>query len=205
MAAGRYSTSRPFGKRNMRIDVFGHGRRLWKRWQYRLRNLEGPAKLGWGLLVVSAVLATAVLSPARHKLQQTEAEVAAQRSAMQHNPQQIQDRSPEAMLAAFYRFLPPEATLLEQVAQVLEVAEDNGIEADKIEYAVLPDASSKLRRYQMTMPVRGTYPNTRYFMIDLLNQMPAVAISELGFRREDAHGEQVESRLRLTFFLRRDA
>lgn len=189
----------------MSIDVLEQGRKKWKRWRYQVRHLEGTAKLGWGMLALSGVLAVSVLIPAQQKLQQTEHELAAQRRARERNPQSVQDRSPDAILASFYSQLPPEEKLLEQVAQVLEVAEDNGIEADRIEYAALPDAGGHLRRYQMTMPVRGTYPNTRYFMIDLLNQMPSVAISELGFRREDAHGDRVESRLRLTFYLRRGA
>lgn len=191
--------------RDMGIDVLEQGRKSWKRWQYQARHLEGTAKLGWGMLALSGVLAVSVLMPAQQELQQTEYELAAQRRAIEQNPQPVQDRSPDAILASFYSHLPPEEKLLEQVAQVLEIAEDNGIEADRIEYAALPDAGGKLRRYQMTMPVRGTYPNTRYFMIDLLNQMPSVAISELGFRREDAHGDRVESRLKLTFYLRRGA
>jgi hypothetical protein len=35
--------------------------------------------------------------------------------------------------------------------------------------------------------------------------MPSVAISDLSFRRQDPHGDQVESRMRLTFYLRRGA
>jgi hypothetical protein len=187
---------------SMSVNVF---RKQWKRWQYQLRNLEGAAKVGCGMLALSVVLAVSVLIPTQQKLQQTERELAEQRRTVEQNPQSLQVRSPDAVLAEFYRFLPPEDKLLEQVAQVLEVTEDNGIEADRIEYAVLPDAGGKLRRYQMTMPVRGTYPNTRYFMIDLLNQMPSVAISDLSFRRQDPHGDQVESRMRLTFYLRRGA
>lgn len=185
----------------MKIDALG---KAWQRWHYRLRSLEWPARMGSGLLLVSAVLAFTVLAPARQQLAQTERTLAEQRRIATMHPARM-DRSPEAMLAAFYRFLPQEDSLLEQVAEVLQIAEENGIAMDKIEYAVMPDPGSRLRRYQMTMPLRGTYPDLRYFMIDVMNRMPAVAISELGFRREDVHGDEVESRIRLTFYLGRAA
>ena len=186
----------------MKIDALG---KAWQRWHYRLRSLEWPARIGGGLLLVSAVLAFTVLVPAQKQLEQMERTLAEQRRLSAMHPVARVDRSPEAMLAAFYRYLPQEGSLLEQVAEVLQIAEENGIAMDKIEYAVMPDPGSRLRRYQMTMPLRGTYPDVRYFMIDVMNRMPAVAISELGFRREDVHGDEVESRIRLTFYLGRAA
>lgn len=184
-------------------DVIGSVTKRLRLSRLALQGLEWPGTLGLGLLAAALVLAATVLLPGKRHLQQLEHDIAGMRSAMEHHRGQWVDHSPQAALNAFYGFLPPEASAAGQVAAILDAAEANGIEVDRIEYVLTRDRAARLSRYQMTLPLRGTYPDIRYFVIDLLNTMPALAINELSFKREDAHSQGVEARLRLTIYLGR--
>lgn len=175
----------------------------WRAGHFYLMGLGWQGMLGSALVLGSALLVLFMLLPQRQHAQQLEQDVAQLRNRMKHHKAQWIDRSPQATLKAFYRFLPQESTASTQVEQVFEAADANGIDLDEAEYTMTRDRMANLSRYQVTLPVHGRYTDIRFFVIDLLNSMPALAINELTFKREDIHTQEVEARLRLTIYLGR--
>lgn len=172
-------------------------------WLFRLKELGWAGMLGLGLLLGCGILSVAVLLPELRHLDELERDIAQLHSGTDKNQGQWVDRSPHATLNTFYRFLPAESDAPAQVSSIFSAANDNGIDLDKIEYTLTHDPAAGFSRYQVILPLSGTYPDIRHFVIDLLNTMPALAINELSFKREDTHSQEVEARLRLTIYLGR--
>lgn len=177
-------------------------KRQMRTWRFRLMGQGGMGLLGLGLLSGSLALALAVLLPGVRHLEQLRQDVAQLRADMGRHRGQWIDRSPRASLNAFYRFLPKEGDALQQVAAVFSAADAAGVALDQGEYALSHDPAG-FSRYQVILPLYGTYTDIRAFVIQLLNTMPALAVNELSFRRDDTHSPEVEARLRLTVYLER--
>lgn len=180
---------------------------IMNRWLRNLRfRLQVMGPLGWagGALWVAAVLLTlTMLLPGMLHLQQLEQDVAALHRDMPRHRGQWVDRSPQATLKAFYRFLPAESEASSQVTALFAAADAHGIDLAHAEYALVHDHDAALSRYQVVLPLHGTYAEIRHFVIALLNDMPALAVNELSFKREDAQSREVDASLRLTIFLGR--
>jgi hypothetical protein len=52
------------------------------------------------------------------------------------------------------------------------------------EYSLGIDPKTQLARYQILLPVRGSYPQLRRFMHALLGQLPAVVVEDVDFQRK---------------------
>lgn len=178
-------------------------KRLWRICRFRLLGLGWPGMLGLGLLFGCVAMALAVLLPGTRQLQQMERDVAQLRYGMSQHRGQWIDRSPQTTLKTFYRFLPQESSAPEHISAIFDAADASGIDLDKVEYALVREHTARLSRYQVILPVQGTYPDIRRFIITLLNTMPALAINELSLKRADASSPEVEARVRLTIYLGR--
>lgn len=169
----------------------------------RFHQLGWQGMLGLAILVGAIVLGLTVLLPAILHLQQLEKDFAQLQAAVKQHATLTDDRSPQAALNSFYEFLPPEKKANQQIAVILNAADAYSLQLDQVEYVLKRDSTLGLSRYLITMPLRGRYTDIRYFVIELMNRMPSAAVNELSFRREDIKAEQIEARLRLTVYLRR--
>ncbi len=172
--------------------------------RFRLAYMELPGLLGLGLLLIVSAVATLIFLPGLHHLHQLQRDVSQMRLTMKQHHGQWIDHSPQASLNTFYRLLPAEADAAKQVATIFTVAYDDGMDLDKVEYVLSRDRAANLSRYQMILPLHGTYTDIRYFVIDVLNALPTAAVNELSFRRDDSHKADVDARLRITLYLKRE-
>ena len=113
-------------------------------------------------------------------------------------------KSPLAALANFYELLPDEHEAAGQIALLLDAAADHDLTPDKAEYALTRSTAADFVRYQITLPVRGSYIDIRKFANQALNDLPALALNEISFQRENSDSGEVEARLRFTLFLHRE-
>jgi len=67
----------------------------------------------------------------------------------------------------------------------------------------MPDKVGKLVRYQMTLPVKGEYPQIRKFLTDLPGALPAVALENVQFERQKIADPNVEAKIRLVLYMER--
>ena len=58
-----------------------------------------------------------------------------------------------------------------------------------------------LARYQVTLPVQGSYGEVRGFVDAVLDAVPAAALEELALKREEIGEPLVEARVRFVLFL----
>jgi Tfp pilus assembly protein PilO len=111
---------------------------------------------------------------------------------------------PQAQLAAFYEQLADARQAPEIASRLHAYAHGAGLTLDRGEYRPVPDTSGKFVRYQIVLPVNGSYPQVRRFVADAMRDMPGLALDAISFRRE-GDTARLQSELRFTAFLRKPA
>lgn len=104
--------------------------------------------------------------------------------------QRMQDRLAEPMAA------------LSVVEQLHRSAAARGLQLATGEYRLLPAAGGLPQRYQILLPVNGSYPRIRAWLGDALNAQPGLALDELSFSRAGVSDAALQARVRWTLYLR---
>lgn len=183
-------------------------RTLIARGQWVLRR-EG-ARLRWrGLIGVALIalaigLALGVLRPAADRTDALEADVAALRARLKsageggHSPSVAPTRA--AQLANFYAFFPVPATLPDSVGQIHNAAQRAGLVLESGEYQMQHVPSERLVRYQVRLPVRGTYPQLRAFVAEVLSKVPSASLDDVLVKREGIGAPELDAKFTFTLF-----
>jgi hypothetical protein len=110
--------------------------------------------------------------------------------------------TPAEQLATFYAFFPAPQSSPEWLGKINAAARANGLALRAGEYKLERPADQKLVRYQITLPVVGSYAQVRGFVAQVLAEVPAAALEEITLRRESVSSPALEARIRFTLFLR---
>jgi hypothetical protein len=165
-----------------------------------LERLGWPGVVGLGLLAFAVMIAVSALLPLR-------AEVARLRSEADELQRRIGGGERAArpqvrdQLATFYAFFPPSGSSPDWLGKIHAIAQAKGVQLASGEYRLERAPSPRLRRYQMTLPVQGTYAQIRGFVGEVLEQVPAAVVEEVSLKRESVESQRVEARVRLTLYL----
>jgi len=110
---------------------------------------------------------------------------------------------PQRQLDEFHRQLPaqPEATVA--IDRIYALAAEQQITLSRGEYALGVDPKTHLARYQILLPVRGSYPQLRRFLHELLGQLPALVLEDVDFQRKKIADSELTGRIRMTLYLSR--
>lgn len=175
------------------------------RWQARrsLRRLGRPGMLALGVLAACPALYFSALIPAQERLQsaQSNARTLHERIARSATAMGANQRTAEEQLAEFYRIFPGEKSSPEWLEKLLAEAENQGLNLDQGEYVAAPDKTTKLVRFQITLPVKGEYLKIRKFLAALPTVLPIVALENVQFQRQKIADPVVEAKIRLVLYL----
>ncbi len=163
-----------------------------------LSRLGIPGIAGIGLLLFSLGLYESAIAPKA-------AEVAALRekiAKLQRFPQAAKRSAGEGPLSDFYAFFPPQASLPQWLGKVYELGESENLSIPKGEYRLVRGPDESISAYQAVFPVKGTYEQVRRFVAGVLNEMPFVSLDDLRLEKQRAADPVVDSRIRLTIYLR---
>jgi hypothetical protein len=169
-----------------------------KRWFIVLR---WPGWLGLALLAFAAVFYAAGVQPAKkrlHGLDQEAAELTRKSGGRALAAEPIGGRG---QLANFYAFFPAGPSLPDVMAQLERAAMQHDLLLEQGEYRLFREQDFRLARYQITLPVRGSYTDVRGFVNEVLDTVPAVALEELTLKREAVDEPELEAKVRFTLFL----
>lgn len=113
---------------------------------------------------------------------------------------------PETAEAAtrFAARLPAAGSLPDWLEHIEAAASTAGVTLERTEYRVSNDPAAGLARYQITLPVKGAYPQVRAFASALLETVPVLAITSLDMKRDTTGASAVEARLDVALYLRAD-
>jgi hypothetical protein len=110
--------------------------------------------------------------------------------------------TPAEQLATFYAFFPSPQSSPDWLGKINAAARAKGLVLRSGEYKLERSADQKLARYQITLPVVGSYAQIRGFVGQVLADVPAAALEEITLRRESVSNPTLEARIRLTLYLR---
>jgi Tfp pilus assembly protein PilO len=170
----------------------------------QIAKLGALGAVGVALAVFAAAFQLSAVSALDTELVGLRAE--GERLNMRHQPESKQPanarRGPGAQLDTFYEFFPARATLPDWLLRIYGAAEQQGVVLELCEYKLVQEKGSRLVRYQITLPVKGSYEQIRGFIAAVLNEVPAAVIDDIGLKREAIGARNLEARLKLTLFLR---
>ena len=163
-------------------------------------------KIGAGLVVVASIYFFSAVLPQESILQQLKEraetlQIQAQSKQAPGDTESGKKMSGDQALQAFYDFFPPIDSSPFWIRELVRIAKKQNVELSSSEYRLVNENDARLARYEMILPVRGSYAQVRAFIADALETVPAMAISAIAIKREAVTSEKLEVRLEINLFL----
>lgn len=110
--------------------------------------------------------------------------------------------TPSEQLAEFYKFFPAEKTSPHWLGLMVAIANQKGLALNHGEYAVVRDSVGELRRFKITLPVQGSYPQIRQYLAALIEEVPSMSLENVQFERKDILDTDLQAKIKLVLYLR---
>lgn len=170
--------------------------------KHAVRAVGWPGAVGIALLVAAVGLYGVVLTERSAKLATLKKEGASLRERIDRAAKSgIPVSSSADELQKFYGFFATGGAT-DWLDKLYAAADTAGLTLDQGEYRTVPDKTGKLIRYQVTLPVKGSYGQIRRFVDLALVEVPIASLDDISFKREAIGATQLEARVKLTLFLR---
>jgi len=111
-----------------------------------------------------------------------------------------QSGSSQRNLRAFYDLLGDSSEAERHVSSLFSIAAKIGIDLDQGEYKWEFDRNSRTYRYQIVLPVKGSYSLIRQFCEKSLLAIPFASLDEVKFRREAVGEDTLDGSVKFTIF-----
>lgn len=167
-----------------------------------VEELGRAGVVGIALLGFAAAFYASALAPLATELGDLRAEADDLQRRLQPGGGRGATGTPAEQLAAFYAFFPAPQSSPDWLGRINAAAKAKGLVLRSGEYKLERSADRKLARYQITLPVAGSYAQIRGFVAQVLADVPAAALEEITLRRESVSSPTLEARIRLTLYLR---
>lgn len=108
---------------------------------------------------------------------------------------------PAEQLARFYGSFPDLTAVPDVLGRIHQAAHAQGLVLEQGEYRIVTERGGTLRRYRITLPVKGPYLQVRQFLATALHDAPFVALDSVRFQRDAIGQSMVEAQIHLTIYL----
>jgi hypothetical protein len=178
------------------------------RWQ--MERLGVPGKIGFGLIIFSAVFFIAAVLPRHAESSALIVKAEAMQAQRKAEPAQVAPVrgvvTRKAVhgsqgLQLFYEFFPKVDSTPFWINEVVQSATEHAVEIDGTEYRMVREKDVKLARYEMLVPVRGRYAQVRGFIADALRSVPPMALVDVAIKREGVESELLDANLKFNLYL----
>jgi len=163
---------------------------------YRLRHELGATGVAAVVLFIGAALfMTFVLQPLKERNRVLEA-----RAGIGRDLGAVQSANAAEKLGALYQYLEkPEATT-DWLAKLYAIGRATGVELQSASYKT-QDAGGRLQRYEIVLPLNGSYTQMREFLKRSLAEIPVLSLDQISLKRENRREGTVQAELRLTLHM----
>jgi hypothetical protein len=100
-------------------------------------------------------------------------------------------------LTAFYGFLESKEETTDALAKLYAIGKATGVELQSGSYRTQP-AAGRLERYELALPVAGSYAQIRDFLNRALAEIPSLSLDQMTLRRDGRNEATLHAELRLT-------
>jgi hypothetical protein len=167
-----------------------------KRHLYRLRVELGATGLAAVVVFAAAALFMAfVLQPLKEKNRVLEA-----RAGIGRDLGAVANVNAAEKLGALYQYLEkPEATT-DWLAKLYAIGKATGVELQQATYKS-QNAGGRLQRYEIVLPLNGSYTQMREFLKRSLAEIPVMSLDQVSLKRESRNAGAVQAELRMTLHM----
>jgi hypothetical protein len=102
-------------------------------------------------------------------------------------------------LGAFYRYLAKPEQTTDWLAKLYAIGHATGVELASASYR--SETAGRIERYQIQLPVNGTYGQMREFLDRALAEIPVLSLDQITLKRETRRDGTVQAELRLTLHM----
>jgi len=170
---------------------------------YKLRQLGWQGGTGLLLLVGAVLLLMVVILPTSSKLAKLNLELSQLKSTHSNLEQAANTKGQLDVAQKFYLHLPLQADANNKIAEILDAAKVAGLVSNKTEYMPQAVPTSAMIKYQIKMPVLGSYMQIRQFIKQVLNSHPSLALNAINLKRNDINNDAVEANIQMTLYLQK--
>jgi Tfp pilus assembly protein PilO len=150
-----------------------------------------------GLALLAAVAAFHLLVLRPMEAKSTELKARATREA----PRAAQPAGTTVeQVAAVYEFLRKEEQPTDWLAKLHGIGSATGVKLKSATYRTQP-AGAQIVRYEIVLPVAGSYPQIRDFLRRSAAEIPVLSIDHLALKRETRNDGELQAELRVTLHM----
>lgn len=114
----------------------------------------------------------------------------------------VAELTPAQRAAAFQALFPKADTLPDWLERIEAASAATGVVVERTDYRAASDAPAGIARYQIALPVKGTYAQVRAFVAALLEAVPTLAVTDIDVKRDAIGSSTVDARLGVAVYLR---
>lgn len=107
-----------------------------------------------------------------------------------------------ARLATFYRYFETGEAATDWLARLNAIGASSGVQIRSADYR-LQKTGTRLERYEIVLPLSGSYPQIRTFLATALAEIPVLSLDQVTIKKERTQGGAVEAEAKLTLHLTR--
>ena len=178
---------------------------IWLQICWQVARLGMTGKAGLVLFVVAIIFFIGVVLPQDREIEvlKQRVETIKNRSPLQMNSKEGTDRriGGDQALKIFYDFFPRIDSSPLWIGELVRVAKMHKVEINSSEFRMSHNEGSRLARYEMILPVSGSYSQIRAFIADALKSLPAMAITGVSIKRKSVKSTQLKMGLKVNLYL----
>ena len=174
---------------------------LLKRILHLGRDLGRTGYAALALLGFTALFVAFVLAPLQSRNRSLEASL--ERHARQAAPATGQGAS-LGKLDTLYGYLKKSEAPTDWLAKLYGISVATGVELQSATYRSPQEKNSlaeKIQRYEIVLPVQGSYPQLREFMRRALAEIPVLSLDQVSLKRESRNAGAVQAELKMTLHM----
>jgi len=161
-----------------------------------LRPLGAPGVVALGVLFFCAAFWVSALGPLAERHRNAGEHVARLEAARASGHLSAGDG-----LEAFYRLFRDGKGGSDWLQVIYRLARAENLQLRQGTYRYDHVQDARLARYEIALPVTGTYIQVRRFVATVLNEVPIASLDGIGFERKRVDDPHVEAQVKFTLFL----
>ncbi len=167
--------------------------------RFALVSREGL--FGGALIILGIGFATMILYPVNQQRAQAQAQLQQQTARANQPAVKSAHSTPAEQLIEFYQFFPSQNSVPQHLDKIYRAAQVHGIQLAQANYAPSTEKRARLLRYQITLPVKGSYVQLRKFVATVLAAVPNASLDNINFERQKIGDQTINAKIKLTLYL----
>jgi Tfp pilus assembly protein PilO len=175
-------------------------RLAWREGLQKMRHELGfSGQLALAVLVLSGAFYKAAVEPMQERAQRLSEELErhAGGQAAQNGPARTAGK-----LEEFYAYLARDEATTDWLAKLYAIGKATGVELRSGSYRGQPaQPGGKIERYEIVVPVAGSYAQMRDFLARALAEIPVLSLDQMALKRETRNDGVIHAELKMTLHM----